>query len=497
LAAVEGTTVAQPSFEHFVVPAAVVILIALFAVQRRGTTTVGKLFGPVMLVWFATIAVLGAVQIARNPNVIAAVNPAYAVTFFANNGFEGFLTLGAVILIVVGGEALYADMGHFGRRPIAVGWYTVVLPALVLVYFGQGALLLRDPAAIENPFYRMAPSWALYPLVVLATCATVIASQALISGSYSLMQQAVQLGFAPFVRITHTSADVIGQVYVRSVNWVLMVGCLLLVIGFRHSERLAGAYGLAVAGTMLTTTILFTVVARERFHWPPVKFVSLAAVFLVVDTSFFIATLWKIPHGGWVPLLVGTVAFTLMTTWHTGKRLVRARTATGSYPLEQFVKGLAGHEPVRAPATGVYLYATPGVTPPVLLETLQHFDSLHEQVLVTSVVFERRPNVPRARRAEISDLGRGFWKVVIRYGYLDQPNIPTVMREQCQMRLGVDADSVSYFLGRESVRSTPRPGMARWRERLYAVMSRNATDPARYFRLPSEQVVEIGVVVDL
>jgi KUP system potassium uptake protein len=429
--------------------------------------------------------------------VLAAVNPAYAVTFFANNGFQGFLTLGAVILIVVGGEALYADMGHFGRRPIAFGWYTVVLPALVLVYFGQGALLLRDPAAIENPFYRMAPNWALYPLVVLATFATVIASQALISGSYSLMQQAVQLGFAPFVRITHTSRDVIGQVYVRSVNWVLMIGCLLLVVGFRHSERLAGAYGLAVAGTMLTTTILFTVVARERFHWPPVKFVSLAVAFLVVDTAFFIATLWKIPHGGWVPLLVGTVAFTLMTTWHTGKRLVRERTATGSYPIEQFVKGLAGHEPLRAPGTGVYLYATPGVTPPVLLESLQHFDSLHEQALVTAVVFERRPNVPGARRAEITELGRGFWKVVIRFGYLDEPNVAKVMGEHCRMRLGVDADGVSYFLGRESVRATPRPGMARWRERLYAVMARNATDPARYFGLPSEQVVEIGVVVDL
>ena len=497
LAAVEGTTVAEPSLHVLVVPAAVAILIGLFLVQRRGTAAVGRLFGPVMLVWFVTVAVLGTSEIARHPGVLKAMAPSYAVSFFAHNGLQGFLALGAVILVVVGGEALYADMGHFGRRPIAFGWYTIVLPALVLVYFGQGALLLEDPGAIANPFYRMAPSWALYPIVVLATCATVIASQALISGAYSLTQQAVQLGLAPRVRIRHTSARIIGQIYVPSVNSALMIGCVALVLGFRHSERLAGAYGLAVAGTMLATTILFSFVVRERFGWRPVVVVTMSVGFLVVDTAFFTATLAKIPHGGWVPLAVGIVIFTLMTTWRTGKRIVRDRTLHDGLPLRRFVDSLTRHPPVRAPGTGVYLHATPDATPPVLLASLQHHDSLHEQVLVTSIVIERRPFVPDAERVTIDDLGLGFREVVVRFGYLEEPNVAAVMAEKVRMRLGIDPTTVTYFLGRESVRVTPRPGMAPWRERLYSVLSRNAADPARYFGLPSDQVEELGVVVDL
>jgi KUP system potassium uptake protein len=497
LAAVEGTTVAEPSLHVLVVPAAVAILIGLFLVQRRGTGAVGRLFGPVMLVWFVTVAVLGTSQIARHPQVLAAVAPSYAVSFFVHDGLQAFLALGAVILVVVGGEALYADMGHFGRRPIALGWYTVVLPALVLVYFGQGALLLEDPGAIANPFYRMAPSWALYPLVVLATCATVIASQALISGAYSLTQQAVQLGLAPRVRIRHTSERIIGQIYVPSVNWALMIGCVALVLGFRHSERLAGAYGLAVAGTMLATTILFSFVVRERFGWRPVAVISMSAAFLVVDVAFFTATLAKIPHGGWVPLVVGAVVFALMTTWRTGKRIVRERTLHDGLPLRRFVASLGAHPPVRAPGTGVYLHATPDATPPVLLASLKHHDSLHERVLVTSIVIERRPYVPLARRAEIADLGLGFNEVIVHFGFLEEPNIATVIAGQVRMRLGIDPATVTYFLGRESVRVTSRPGMAPWRERLYSVLSRNAADPARYFGLPSDQVEELGVVVDL
>ena len=488
LAAVEGTKVAAPVLHGIVVPAAAGILLALFLVQRRGTAAVGRFFGPVMLSWFATIGVLGATQIARDPGVLAAVNPAHAL---------GFLVLGAVILVVVGGEALYADMGHFGRRPIAMGWYAVVLPALMLVYFGQGALLLADPTAIDNPFYRMAPAWALIPLVVLATIATVIASQALISGAYSLMQQAVQLGFAPRVRIHHTSSRIIGQIYVPSVNWVLMTGCLALVVGFRRSESLAGAYGLAVAGTMLTTTILFTIVVRERFHWPAAVVVPMSIVFLVIDLAFFSATLAKIPHGGWVPLLIGVAVFTLMSTWRSGKRIVRQRTGGESLPLRRFVQSLAKHPPVRAPGTGVYLYATPGVTPPVLRASLRHHDSLHENVLVVSILPQRRPHVPRAGRCEITDLGQGFHEVHLRFGFLDEPNVDSAIRDHVAMRIGIDPDTASYFLGREALHVTPRPGMVMWRERLYRLMSRNAADPAAYFGLPPDQVFELATIVEL
>jgi KUP system potassium uptake protein len=497
LAAVEGTTVAAPSLHVMVVPIAVAILVALFLVQHRGTAAVGSLFGPVMLVWFATVAILGASQIVHRPGVFAAINPVHAVTFFARNGLQGFLVLGAVILVVVGGEALYADMGHFGRRPIALGWYVVVLPSLVLVYFGQGALLLRDGSAIENPFYRMAPDWALYPLVLLATIATVIASQALISGAYSLTQQAVQLGFVPRVRIRHTSPSIIGQIYVPSVNWALMIGCLALVIGFRHSEGLAGAYGLAVAGTMLATTVLFTVVVHERFGWPTALVAPMGAAFLVVDLAFFLATLAKIPHGAWVPLVVGVVLFTLMSTWHTGRRIVRQRTLRRGVSLERFVASLGKHPPVRAPGTGVYLSGTPDVTPRVLLATLKHHDSLHEQVLVLTVIFERRPRVLAAQREQVDDLGHGFHRVLLRFGFLEQPNVPKAIKDRVAPKVGCDADTVSYFVGREALLVSQRPGMARWREHLYAFMYRNASDPAMFFHLPPEQVVELATIVEL
>ncbi len=497
LAAVEGTAVAAPGLHAMVVPAAVAILVALFLVQRRGTAAVGRLFGPVMLLWFATITVLGASQVVHRPGVFAALNPAHAVTFFANNGFQGFLVLGAIILVVVGGEALYADMGHFGRRPIALGWYAVVLPALVLVYFGQGALLLDDSRAIESPFYRMAPDWAVYPLVVLATVATVIASQALISGAYSLAQQAVQLGFSPRVRIRHTSSTIAGQIYVPSVNWALMIGCLALVIGFRRSEGLAGAYGLAVAGTMLATTILFTVVVRERFGWPTAVVVPMSVAFLVVDVAFFLATLAKIPHGGWVPLVVGVLLFTLMSTWHTGKRIVRERTLRRGVPLDRFVHSLAEHPPVRAPGTGAYLSSTADITPPVLLASLKHHDSLHEQVLVLTVMFERRPYVPAAQRETVTGLGYGFHRVVLRFGFLEEPNVAKAMHDHVAMNLGFDPETISYFVGRQALLVTQRPGMARWREHLYAIMYRNAADPAMYFQLPPDQVFELATIVEL
>jgi KUP system potassium uptake protein len=497
LAAVEGTEVAAPALDDVVVPAAVAILVVLFLVQRRGTATVGGMFGPVMLLWFATIGVLGASEIARHPGVFVAVNPAHAVSFFADQGTNGFLVLGAVIVVVVGGEALYADMGQFGRRPIALGWHSVVLPALVLVYFGQGALLLEEPSAVDNPFYGMAPGWAVVPLVVLATMATVIASQALITGAYSLTRQAIQLGLTPRLRVSHTSETVIGQIYVPSVNGALMLSCVALVIGFRRSENLAAAYGVAVSATMLITTVLFYVVARERFRWPRSLAVPLCSLFLVVDVAFFSATLFKIPRGGWLPLVVAGVVFTLLTTWRTGHRIVRQRRMRRAVPLPQFVESLREHPPVRAPGTGAYLFATPGITPPVLIASLRHHDSLHEQVLIVSVVVDERPRRDALRRAELADLGEGFHQVVLRFGYLEDPDVPRAVAERVAMDLGLDLDTITYFVGRESVRVTGLPGMARWREHLYTFMSRNATDPASYFRLPPEKVFELGIIVEL
>ncbi|HZA76289.1 MAG TPA: KUP/HAK/KT family potassium transporter [Acidimicrobiales bacterium] len=495
LAAVEGTTIAAPDLDAVVVPAAVAILVGLFMVQHRGTTAIGRVFGPVMVVWFTTIGVLGLVNVADRPGVLRAVNPGHAVSFFADNGFRGFLVLGAVILVVVGGEALYADMGHFGRRPIVLGWYALVLPSLLLVYFGQGALLIEEPEAIDNPFYRLAPEWGLYPLVVLATIATVIASQALISGAYSLTRQAVQLGYSP--RVHHTSATEIGQIYIGAVNWVLMAACVGLVIGFRKSANLAAAYGFAVTTTMVVTTIVFYFVARERFGWSLRLVVPLCVLFLVVDLAFFGATLFKIPDGGWFPLVAAIVVFTLLTTWRTGRRLVRERLVRGGIQLADFVRDVAEDRPVRTPGAGAYLASTPGVTPPALFANLEYNDAVHETVLVVSVVAGEVPRVDPDNRTEMADLGAGFHQVTLRYGFMEDIDVPRALSLEAAPKLGVDLDSLPYFLGRESLRVTARPGMARWREHLFALMSRNATSAATYFGLPPEQTVELGLAVEL
>jgi len=497
LAAVEGTAVATPDLEQYVVPIAIVILIGLFLFQHRGTASIGRVFGPVMVVWFTVIGVLGAAQIADHPDVLEAVSPSHAIDFFADNGFTGFLVLGAVILVVVGGEALYADMGHFGRRPIALGWYGMVLPSLILVYFGQGALLIHDPSAIENPFYRLAPDWALYPLVVLATMATVIASQALISGAYSLTHQAVQLGYSPRVNIRHTSATQRGQIYIGSVNWLLMLACVGLVVGFQKSANLAAAYGLAVTATMVITSILFLVVVLERFRWPRAVAIPLCTLFLVVDLAFFVATLFKIPDGGWLPLVVGVVVFTVLTTWRTGRLLVNERLLGRGLPIDRFVDSIAEHPPARAPGAGAYFFRTPGMTPPALLANLRLNDSLHEHVLVVSIVTEDRPRVHPSQRAEITDLGGGFHQVVLHYGFMDEPDVPRALADRCASDIGIDVDTLAYFVGRETLRVTPRPGMARWREHLFALMSRNATSAADYFKLPLDRTGELGVGVEL
>jgi KUP system potassium uptake protein len=497
LAAVEGTTIAAPSLDTFVVPAAVAILVGLFMVQHRGTAAIGRVFGPVMVVWFTTIGVLGAMNVGERPSVLRAINPGRAVSFFADNGFRGFLALGAVILVVVGGEALYADMGHFGRRPIVLGWYGLVMPSLVLVYFGQGALLIDDPDAIDNPFYRLAPDWALYPLVALATIATVIASQALISGAFSLTRQAVQLGYCPRVRITHTSPTQIGQIYIGAVNWLLMAACVGLVIGFRKSANLAAAYGFAVTTTMVLTTIVFYFVARERFGWSRWRALPLCLLFLSFDLAFFGATVFKIPHGGWFPLVAAVVVFSILSTWRTGRRLVQERLLRGGIPLTEFVVDATKDRPVRTRGAGAYLVSTPGLTPPALFANLEHNDALHETVVVISVVTEEVPRIDPEKRTEMVDLGAGFHQVVLHYGFMEDINVPRGLAVEAAPRLGIDLGKIPYFLGRESLRVTDRPGMARWREHLFALMSRNATSAAVYFDLPLGQTVEVGLAVEL
>ena len=497
LAAVEGTAVATPSFTHYVVPIACIILVGLFAVQRKGTAIIGRIFGPMMIIWFVTIAVLGANQLRREPRVLRAIWPAYGVRFFVDNGFKGFLVLGAVILVVVGGEALYADMGHFGRRPIMLGWYGLVLPSLILVYFGQGALLIRDPTAIDNPFFRMAPHSLLYPLAILATIATVIASQALISGAFSLTHQAIQLGYSPRVEVRHTSESQIGQIYVPAVNWLLMFACIGLVVGFRHSASLAAAYGLAVSTTMVMTTILFSVVARRHFGWHKPTVVAVCAVFLFVDAAFFGATLFKIPDGGWFPLVVGAVIFTIMTTWRTGRRIVRARLRGHMPELAQFVSSVSAGSVVRTSGSSAYLFSVAGVTPPALIASLHHHDSLHEQVLIVCVTVEPRPRVPTPRRAVVTDLGAGLHQVVLHFGFMEEPDVPKALAQRVAMQLGLDLSTLTYFLGSERITVTSRPGMAMWREHLYAFMSRNATGTIDLFRLPIDQTLQIGVGVEL
>jgi len=498
LAAVEGTTVALPGLEEWVIPLAIAILIGLFAIQSRGTAAVGNLFGPVMLVWFSTIAVLGVVQLVAEPSVLRAVNPVYAVRFFASNGFTAFLSLGAVFLVVTGGEALWADMGHFGRPPIMLGWFTLVLPALLLNYFGQGALLLRAPDAIVNPFYRLAPRWGVIPMVLLATMATVIASQALISGLYSLTMQAAQLDYAPRVRIEHTSPSEYGQVFIPSVNWGLLAACVGLVLGFRSSAALAAAYGVAVTTTMLITTALFAVVVWQRFGWGLPKVIAFVAGFGVIELGFFGANLFKIPDGGWFPLVIGAIVFTVLTTWHTGRQLVRKRRRA-EVTLHQFLDRLFARPdaPARIPGTGIYLFSDPGAAPPALLTNLRHHRVLHEHIIVVSVITERVPRVPAAKRADVLECGHDVCSVVLRYGFMEDPHVPEGLTAGSVRALEIDTEQATYFLSSEELKVTDMPGMAQWRERLFAFMQRNTVSAADYFYLPLERVVVVSVPVRL
>jgi KUP system potassium uptake protein len=497
LGAVEGLKVATPFFEPYVVPLAVGILMAVFAIQKHGTHQVGRLFGPVMVAWFLVIAALGVNYLLHNPLVLTAVDPRHAIIFFREHGWHGFAVLGAVFLVVTGGEALYADMGHFGKRSIRVAWFALVLPALVLNYFGQGALLLIDPRAAEQPFFLLAPDWALFPLVALATAAAIIASQALISGAFSLTRQAVQLGYCPRLDIEHTSSLEIGQVYVPQVNWGLMVSTIAIVIGFGSSSALAAAYGIAVTLTMVITAVLLYVVMTERWQWPAALAVTVTGMFLMIDIAFFGANVLKITHGGWLPLVIGAVLFTLMTTWKTGRQLVAQRLTARAIPLDDFMTRMAEKPPARVPGTAVFMTAQPRGTPPALAHNLRYNKVLHEHVITLMVTTEPVPHVSADEHIAVRALGKGVFDVVVRYRFMDDPDVPKALARACTFGLALDEEDVTYFLGRETLIVTRAPGMTMWRERLFVLMARNAVRATAYFRLPPERVVELGVQVEI
>jgi KUP system potassium uptake protein len=497
LGAVEGLEVATPLFQPYVVPITVAILIGVFAIQRFGTHRVGGLFGPIVIVWFVVIAALGVSWIVDAPQVFAAFDPRHALTFFQLNGWMGFAVLGSVFLVVTGGEALYADMGHFGRRPIRLAWFGLVLPSLVLNYLGQGALLLSNPAA-EHPFFDLAPSWALLPLIGIATAAAIIASQALISGAFSITQQAVQLGLAPRMAIEHTSASERGQVYVPRVNWALMVSTVAIVIGFGSSSALAAAYGIAVTLTMIITALLLYVVMTERWQWPKPAAIAVMAAFLLIDVAFFGANALKIIQGGWLPLAVAAVLFTLMTTWRTGRQIVARRLASRAIPLSEFFALIDASKPVRVTGTAVYMTAQGSGTPAPLIHNLQYNKVLHERVVILNVVTVQQPHCAEDERFTVETLGHGLFNVRLQYGFMEDPHVPRALVAAARsLGMRFDFQDVVYFLGRETLLVTTREGMALWREKLFVIMSRNAGRATAYFRLPPERVVELGVQVQM
>jgi KUP system potassium uptake protein len=492
LSAVEGLRIITPAFEPWVLPVTVGILAGLFLIQHRGTEGVGALFGPVILVWLTVLGALGMVSIVGRPEVLAAVNPLHGLEFLAGNGRHGFLVLGAVFLVVTGAEALYADMGHFGRRPIRLTWFALVLPALVLNYFGQGAVLLARPEEAHHPFYALVPTWGRIPMVLLATSATIIASQAVISGAFSLTRQAIQLGYLPRLKVIHTSSERIGQIYVPLVNRVLAAATIGLVLGFRSSSQLAAAYGVAVTTTMLISTVLFYVVARECWGWSRLAAMAPAGLFLVVDVSFFLANISKIAHGAWFPLVVAAVAFALMTTWQKGRALLRKRFHAYAVSMEELVERLAADPPQRVPGKAVFLTGSPEGVPAALLQNIKHNRVVHEETAFLHVITEEVPRVPAKEKLEVEDLGDGFYSVIAHYGYLEDPHVPRILKLAAKQDLDFPLKETSFFLGRERLLPSKKVGMSLWRSRLFAFMSRNALGATAFYHIPPGQVLEVG-----
>jgi KUP system potassium uptake protein len=498
LSAVEGLAVATTALKPGIIPLTCVILVGLFLVQRHGTAGIGRIFGPIMAVWFLTIAILGVWQILRYPSVLEAVSPVHAVRFFVAHKLKGMLVLGAVVLVITGGEALYADMGHFGRRPIRLAWYLFVMPALLLNYFGQGALVLQDPSAASNPFYAMVPSHFIYPMVALSTMATIIASQALISGAFSLTRQAIQLGFFPRVTIVHTSGEAEGQIYIPEINAALMVACVFLVLQFKESSALAAAYGIAVTGTMAITSIIYYQVLTRTWHWPKWRAIPLVGLFLVFDLAFFGANLMKFLDGGWFPVGLATVIFIVMTTWKKGRALLARNLADKLLPINMFLDDLRTLNPVRVPGTAVFMSSNPNGVPVVLLHHWKHNQVLHETVVLLSVISETLPEIPANHLIRVNELGQGFFHITAFYGFMQTPNVPDVMqRAATEFRVPYQPRSTSYFLGRETLLATKKSGMQPWRKALFSFISRNSRSATQYFAIPPDRVVELGMQIDL
>jgi KUP system potassium uptake protein len=497
LSAIEGLKIVAPNFDPYVVPLTVAILIVLFAVQSRGTASVAALFGPIMMIWFAAIAIGGIWHIAADPSVLVAINPAYGIRFLTGHGIIGLVTLGAVFLAVTGAEALYADLGHFGRRPIQAAWAAVVLPSLALNYLGQGALVLADPKAIENPFFLMYPDWALLPMVILATAATVIASQAVITGAYSLTQQAIQLGLLPRFEIRHTSATQVGQIYLPRVNGLLLAGVLLLVMLFRSSSALASAYGIAVTGTMVVTGLMAIVVVYRGWRWPLWAALSLIVPFLLIDLTFLGANLLKVFEGGWMPLLLGAIVMVVMYTWRRGSRLLFEKTRKTEVPLDPLVASLERKPPHTVPGTAVFFTSDPSCAPTAMMHSLKHYKVLHEKNVILTIEHAGVPRVDPAERVQIEPIGETFSRVRLKFGFMESPNVPKALAIARRLGWQFDIMKTSFFLSRRALKPAAHSGMPRWQDRLFIMLARSANDATDYFQIPTERVVEVGTQVTI
>jgi KUP system potassium uptake protein len=495
LSAVEGLNLVSHQFKSYILPITIIILTGLFFIQKRGTGTVGMAFGPIMIIWFVCLAVSGIISIAQSPQILSALNPVYAVRFLSADPWISFLALGAIVLVITGGEALYADMGHFGKFPIRLAWFSFVLPALVLNYFGQGALLLHDPQAIANPFYLLTPAWVLAPMVLLATAATVIASQAVISGAYSIANQSVQMGFLPRMEIRQTSDQAQGQIYVPFTNWTLYLAVVFLVFAFQSSNNLAAAYGIAVTGTMTITTILIAFVIVLLWRWPLVFAIPLIAILLIVDMTYFAANAIKIPQGGWFPLGIAVISFTVLTTWKRGRELLFAQIARQSVPMQTIIDGI--NDMPRVSGTAVFLTPASEGTPSAMLHNLKHNHVLHERNILLTVVVEDKPYVTRGNRFLIKDLGRNFYRVKLFYGFMQTPDIPFALELCSSQALPFDMMTTSFFISRALIVPSPNPGMMDWREHLYIALSKNAMNAADFFKIPTNRVVELGTQIEI
>lgn len=497
LSAIEGLEVATPLFTPYVVPITVVILIGLFFFQRRGTAGVGVVFGPIIVIWFLTLAILGIINIVRQPGVLGAIHPIHAVRFFLENGIDGYLVLGAVFLVATGGEALYADLGHFGERPIQIDWFFIVAPSLLLNYFGQGALLLSDPSAAHNPFYRLGPSWFLYPQLILATLATVIASQAVISGVFSLTRQAVLLGFAPRVNIIHTSSREIGQIYIPGANWGLMLSTVLLVIAFKTSSNIAAAYGVAITTTMVVTTILAFFVTHYLWKWPLALSLPVTAVFLFIDLAFFGANIIKVSQGGWFPLLIGAAVFILFTSWRKGRDLLAAKLQKGMLPLTEFIKDVQRTGYRRVEGSAIFLSSDAVATPIALLHNIKHNKVLHEKNFISTVMIAETPHIDPKNQIQFEDLGSGFYRVILRYGFMEDPDVPQTLLKLSGNGVQMDPYAATFILSRNTLLPSRSSIMPTWREKIFAFLTLNSLNATQFFRLPPNRVVELGMQIEI